>query len=201
MAIGEWVMQQAVQQAHHWRRTIDPLFQVSVNMSPLQFQNFNISRSSCFEPCRALGQPSDCLDGELVVEITEGLLLEASEVVTDQLNFFRDAGVQLSIDDFGTGYSSLSYLKKFHIDYLKIDQSFVLKMTGDSDDLALCEAIIVMCHKLGIKVIAEGVETREQRDLLTAAGCDYGQGYLFARPVPVSEMEALLRKDVAANPS
>jgi EAL domain-containing protein (putative c-di-GMP-specific phosphodiesterase class I) len=97
--------------------------------------------------------------------------------------------MQVSLDDFGTGYSSLSYLKKFNIDYLKIDQSFVCNMQADSDDLALCEAIIVMAHKLGIKVIAEGIETIEQRDLLTRAGCDYGQGYLFSHPLSVVEFE------------
>lgn len=199
LSIGEWVWQQAVHQAEYWRRVIDPQFQVSINMSPLQFRNLNISRTTWFEQRRRSGRSPGQPGGEVVVEITEGLLLESSEIVLEQLKLFRDAGVQLSIDDFGTGYSALSYLKKFHIDYLKIDQSFVLKMTGDSDDLALCEAIIVMGHKLGIKVIAEGVETREQRDLLTAAGCDYGQGYLFARPVPASEMEALLSQDLATH--
>lgn len=198
LAIGEWVWQQAVHQAEYWRRVIDPQFQVSINMSPLQFRNLNISRSTWFEQRRRSGR-SPGQPGEVVVEITEGLLLESSELVSEQLKLFRDAGVQLSIDDFGTGYSALSYLQKFHIDYLKIDQSFVLKMTGDSDDLALCEAIVVMGHKLGIKVIAEGIETREQRDLLTAAGCDYGQGYLFSRPVSASEMEALLSRDLATN--
>jgi EAL domain-containing protein (putative c-di-GMP-specific phosphodiesterase class I) len=96
---------------------------------------------------------------------------------------FRDAGMQVAIDDFGTGYSALSYLKKFDIDYLKIDQSFVRNLSVDSNDFVLCEAIIVMAHKLGLKVIAEGVETERQRDLLCAIGCDYGQGYLFARPL------------------
>jgi len=109
------------------------------------------------------------------------------------LLLFREAGIPVSIDDFGTGYSSLSYLRKFPIDYLKIDQSFVLKMKAKSDDLALCEAIIVMGHKLGIKVIAEGVETKEQCNLLAAAGCDYGQGYLFSRPRSAGAVEAFLK--------
>ena len=98
----------------------------------------------------------------------------------------------MSIDDFGTGYSSLSYLNKFDIDYLKIDQSFVRNLAPASSDLALCEAIIVMAHKLGLKVIAEGVETEAQRGLLAVAGCDYGQGYLFSQPVPAGEFEKLL---------
>jgi EAL domain-containing protein (putative c-di-GMP-specific phosphodiesterase class I) len=106
---------------------------------------------------------------------------------------FRDHGVQVSIDDFGTGYSALSYLKKFDIDYLKIDQSFVRNMVEDSADQALCEAIVVMAHKLGLKVIAEGVETTEQRDLLLQIGCDFGQGYLFAKPMPGEEFESMLK--------
>ena len=105
---------------------------------------------------------------------------------------FRDAGIKVAIDDFGTGYSSLSYLKKFDIDYLKIDQSFVRQLGEDANDLALCEAIIVMAHKLGLEVVAEGVETTLQRDLLLEAGCDYAQGYLFSKPMPPEEFEKLL---------
>ena len=95
--------------------------------------------------------------------------------------------MQVALDDFGTGYSSLSYLRKFDVDFLKIDRSFVSHLTPDSDDLALCEAIIVMAHKLGISVVAEGIETRVQHDLLFEAGCDYGQGYYFSRPLPAAE--------------
>jgi EAL domain-containing protein (putative c-di-GMP-specific phosphodiesterase class I) len=104
----------------------------------------------------------------------------------------RDAGVQVSLDDFGTGYSSLSYLQKFDIDYIKIDQSFVRHLLPGSTNLALCKAIIVMAHELGMKVVAEGVETGQQRDLLVAAGCDYGQGYFIARPMPAHELEAFV---------
>ena len=129
----------------------------------------------------------------MVIEITEGLLLDADSDVTGKLLEFRDAGIQVAIDDFGTGYSSLSYLKKFDIDYLKIDQSFVRNLATDPDDMALSEAIIVMAHKLGLKVIAEGVETEEQRRLLADAGCDYAQGYLFSKPVPAEEFEELLK--------
>ena len=102
--------------------------------------------------------------------------------------------MQVALDDFGTGYSSLSYLKKFDIDYFKIDQSFIRNLTSDSSDMALCEAMIVMAHKLGIKVIAEGVETEQQRNLLKQIECDYGQGYLFSRPVPAEEFEKLFDK-------
>jgi diguanylate cyclase (GGDEF)-like protein/PAS domain S-box-containing protein len=193
VGIGEWVFQQAMRQASRWRATIDPEFQISVNMSPVQFHDHGISRGKWLDHLHAADRTQEGSAGQIVVEITEGLLLEASPAVQDQLLMFRDAGVQVAIDDFGTGYSSLSYLRKFDIDYLKIDQSFVLKMKAGSDDLALCEAIVMMGHKLGIKVIAEGVETAEQRDLLTAAGCDYGQGFLFSTPTPADTLDALLR--------
>ncbi|MCP4386980.1 MAG: EAL domain-containing protein, partial [Gammaproteobacteria bacterium] len=107
---------------------------------------------------------------------------------------FRDAEIQVSIDDFGTGYSSLSYLSQFEIDYLKIDQSFVRNLDHDQNDLALCEAIIVMAKKLGIKVIAEGVESENQDRLLKEFGCDFGQGYLYSRPIPAAEFENLLQQ-------
>jgi EAL domain-containing protein (putative c-di-GMP-specific phosphodiesterase class I) len=171
------------------RKDFHPEFQISMNVSPVQLNNrsknvFQLWRESMFD----LGLPGQAV----VLEITEGLLLEQRTIVTEQLLAFRDAGIQVALDDFGTGYSSLSYLKKFDIDYLKIDKSFVSNLQLGSEDLALCEAIIVMAHKLGIEVIAEGVETGEQRDLLTAAGCDYAQGYLFAKPMAGDSFKAHL---------
>jgi EAL domain-containing protein (putative c-di-GMP-specific phosphodiesterase class I) len=99
------------------------------------------------------------------------------------------------LDDFGTGYSSLAYLNRFDIDYLKIDQAFVHDLAPDSDELALCEAITVMAHKLGLQVIAEGVTTPLQRDLLLASGCDYAQGFLYSKPLPANDFEQLLYSD------
>ncbi len=188
--ICDWVFQQAALAVARWRVTHHSEFQISINTSPLQFRNQGIDYKAWLASLKKLGLPGQCI----AVEITEGLLLDAGTAVTDQLLAFHDAGIQVSLDDFGTGYSSLSYLKKFDIDYLKIDQSFVSNMTQGSDDLVLCEAIIVMAHKLGLKVIAEGVETAQQRDLLTAAGCDYGQGYLFSKAIPEQEFEALLKR-------
>lgn len=185
--IGEWVFHQAATQVGHWRANHDANFQISVNKSPVQFHNHGNKHIAWFEQLQRLGLPGN----SIAVEITEGLLLDSSPIVTEKLLAFRDAGIQVSLDDFGTGYSALSYLKKFHIDYLKIDQTFICGLIDKSTDLALCEAIILMAHKLGIKVIAEGIETVEQRDLLLRAGCDYGQGYLFSRPVPAEEFEAL----------
>jgi len=187
--IGEWVFREAVNQVHFWRETINRDFQVSINKSPAQFYSEAKTQNTWFDYVKELGLPGS----SLVIEITEGLLLDASEHVTARLLEFRDEGIQVSLDDFGTGYSSLSYLKKFDIDYLKIDKSFVANLSAGSDDLVLCEAIIVMAHKLGIKVVAEGVETEIQRDLLLAAGCDFGQGYFFSRPINAEDFERLIR--------
>ena len=118
--------------------------------------------------------------------------MESSSAVKEKLWSLRDAGIEVAIDDFGTGYSSLSYLKMFDIDYLKIDQSFVSNLVADSEDVALCEAITVMAHKLGCTVVAEGVEKEGQSQLLQKAGCDFGQGYLFSKPLPADEFVELL---------
>ncbi|NTV11888.1 MAG: EAL domain-containing protein, partial [Zoogloea sp.] len=189
--IGDWVFRQAALAARRWRDLGQRDIKVSVNKSPRQFQAGN-TQEAWPEFLNEIGLSAECL----VIEITEGLLLENRPEVAEKLLAFRDAGIEIALDDFGTGYSAMSYLKKFHIDYLKIDQSFVRDMGHDPADRAIAEAIIVMAHKLGLKVIAEGVETIAQRDLLTTAGCDYGQGYLFARPLPAAEFEALLTAHV-----
>ncbi|MBV8633500.1 MAG: EAL domain-containing protein, partial [Burkholderiaceae bacterium] len=186
--IGDWVFREALRQAAQWRKEYRPDFQVSINVSPLQFRGDAHIQSGWLDTMHALGLPGQ----SVAVEITEGLLLDADAEITDKLLAFRDAGVTVSLDDFGTGYSSLSYLKRFDIDYLKIDRTFVHNMETSSNDLALCDSIIVMAHRLGLQVIAEGVETREQQDLLAKAGCDYLQGFLFAKPLPPEEFEALL---------
>lgn len=186
--IGDWVFRQAVEQARLWRQEINPSFQISVNKSPVQIlHDDGISWEDYLLQQGISGQ-------SIAVEITEGVLLNAKGRVNERLLEMRDAGIQVAIDDFGTGYSSLAYLKEFHIDYLKIDQSFVKNLGSEGSALALCEAIIVMAHKLGFKVIAEGVETSIQRDLLTVAGCDYVQGYLYSKPVPPEEFNKLLIK-------
>jgi EAL domain-containing protein (putative c-di-GMP-specific phosphodiesterase class I) len=186
-ALGSWVFHEAMHQTARWR-VHRPQFQVSVNVSPLQFQNSRIDLIAWRQHLSELG-----LDGHSVVlEITEGLLMEAGSQVLDQMLKLRDAGIQVALDDFGTGYSSLAYLNRFDIDYIKIDRSFVRDLQPDSPELALCEGIVMMAHKLGLKVVAEGIETQAQHDLLLAASCDYGQGYLYARPVLAEEFDRLL---------
>lgn len=188
--IGDWVFQQAAMQVQKWREIHHADFQISVNKSPVQFYNRSNMHTSWLTHLESLNLPCE----SIVIEITEGLLLDASQHVIEQLLDLRQSGFKVAIDDFGTGYSSLSYLKKFEIDFIKIDQSFVNNLALGSSDLALCEAIIVMAHKLGMKVIAEGVETALQRDLLREAGCDYAQGYLFSRPVSVKDFERFFLK-------
>jgi len=188
--IGNWVFAESVQQVKHLRDHYDKEFQISINKSPVQFRNDDPVHEVWIERLR-----QNNLDGNsIVIEITEGLLLHADDSIYHKLLMFRDAGIQVAIDDFGTGYSSLSYLKKFDIDYLKIDQSFVRNLGVDQSDLALSEAIVVMAHKLGMKVIAEGVETEQQRDILISIGCDFAQGYLYSKPVPKEQFETLLKQ-------
>ena len=187
--IGNWVFREVANQAAKWRTSYYAKFQISVNVSPIQFRHKGTNFKAWFDYLQELGQSGQ----SIAVEITEGLLLDAHASVTDQLLAFRDMGIRLSIDDFGTGYSSLTYLKKFDIDYLKIDKSFVLGLENGTNDMVLCETIIMMAHKLGLKVIAEGVETENQQSLLTAAGCDYGQGYLYSKPIHQEEFEMLLK--------
>lgn len=175
--IGEWVFRTAIDHTVEIQKQLDQTFQMSINTSPLQYRNNGIDVTIWFEYIQSCG-----LTGEnIIVEITEGVLMEARESVINRLFQLRDLKVGVAIDDFGTGYSSLSYLRKFDIDFLKIDQSFVRNLTEGSDDLVLVQAIVVMAHQLGIKVVAEGVETKIQNDILVEAGCDYGQGFYFSR--------------------
>lgn len=190
LGIGDWVFHESMRYAKRWRTLYNPLFQISVNKSPIQFYQDREDHTAWLSYLKEIDLPGQ----GLAIEITEGLLLDSNTLVNGALLTLRNANIQVSIDDFGTGYSSLSYLKKFDIDYLKIDQSFVHNLKAGHNDLALCEAIIVMAHKLGIKVIAEGVETSEQSDLLAAAGCDYAQGYLYSRPISAEEFEGLLKQ-------
>ena len=186
--LGEWVFREATRWASHWAGLHAPGFQIGVNISPAQLHNDALNIDAWLAAIAEAGLAG----ASLVAEITESVLLDPDPEVAGKLSRLRSAGVQMAIDDFGTGYSALSYLKHFAVDYLKIDQTFVHDLATDAHDRALTEAIIAMAHRLGLKVIAEGVETEAQRSLLVAAGCDYGQGYLFARPLPAEEFEALL---------
>jgi len=185
--LGDWILEAALAQLNAWDRQGLAGLRLSVNKSPRQF--LSRSGSDWLAMIRDMGvDPS-----RLTLEITEGLLLDAHGDVFEKLKQYRDAGMNIAIDDFGTGYSSLSYLKRFPIDLVKIDKSFIGDIAWDPNDRSLVEAIVVMSHKLGMEVVAEGVETAEQRDILLATGCRLMQGYLFSRPQPGEALPACLQ--------
>ncbi len=187
--IGDWVFEESIKQLSIWKKTFNADIQISINKSPIQFN----LRNDQYDWLHLLDKYQ--IEGkQIVVEITENLLLDASEKVINRLIEYREKGIQIAIDDFGTGYSALSYLNKFNLDYLKIDRSFTKNVFTDPSALALTEAITVMAHKLGLHVIVEGIETEEQYQLLKAMGCEYGQGYLFDKPLPAEKIGLLLQK-------
>lgn len=187
--LGNWVFEKAAALSKQWGQRLGKPFQVSINKSPVQFTAHPHEHAlDWIAHLAKLGLAKDSIS----VEITEGLLLNVSDAVSEKLNELQKGGIEVAIDDFGTGYSSLTYLKKLRIDYLKIDQSFVRDMLDDPQTQAIVETIIVMAQKLGLKVIAEGVERHDQCEWLQRHGCTYGQGFLFSEPVPAADFERLL---------
>lgn len=180
--IGEWVLNQACQQAVQMQQAgIEP-FMMSVNLSAVQFRKGNL-----VEVVKNALETSGLAAKYLDLELTESLLLKDQQRLLQMLAQLKGLGIKLSIDDFGTGYSNLSYLKRFAVDKLKIDQSFVRDMENDADDYALVKAIIQLAHGLGLIVTAEGVETAKQVEILAELDCDEFQGYYFAKPMPASD--------------
>ena len=184
--MGNWIAKQAITQLAYWRQKYDPQLKMAINLSPIQL------RSQEFEDIPWIRdlQNHNLMGDAVTIEITEGLLLNSETRVNHNLKMMHQIGIQIAIDDFGTGYSSLAYLRKFNIDFLKIDRSFVEDLKGVGFEL--CTAIIAMAHSLGLGVIAEGVETEEQKKLLMELGCDAMQGYLCSKPLPADEIEKLL---------
>lgn len=185
--IGDWVFREAARCSRSWGERLGAPFTVSINKSPVQF----LSRLNEVDWPAHL-RDNGMSGSSVSVEITEGLLLDASPIVTDKLLRYHNAGIKVAIDDFGTGYSSIAYLKKFAVDYLKIDQSFVRDIGHCGGDQAIVKSIIAMAHELGLEVIAEGIETAEQRDFLIDGQCDFGQGFLFSKAVPADQFERML---------
>jgi len=187
--ITDWVMKEACKQNSIWQQQGYKPIRMAVNLSPKQFNQEDIAK-------RIFNQIicADLAPKYVELEITEGALVEDVEKSNQMLNELKSWGIHISIDDFGTGYSSLSYLKKFSLDTLKIDQSFVRDLLKDPDDAAIVSAIIAMAKSLRFNVIAEGVETEEQFNYLAAHGCNEIQGYFMGRPVPAEEFTQFLTK-------
>ena len=166
-----------------------PSISIAVNISSLQFRGGQLE-ANVRSALDDTGMSAECLE----LELTEGILMGGANETVETLKRLSEMGVKLAIDDFGTGYSSLSYLKRFPIDKLKIDQSFVRDIVSDLDDLAIANAVISMGHSLRMSVIAEGVEHAEQLEILKNEGCDEVQGYHFSVPLPANEFAELLRQ-------
>jgi len=183
--ICQWLDQEVLKQLRDWRELYGHNFQISINGSSLQFIRDLTNHTRWIENLALSG-----LDPRMLcIEITEGVLLNPEPIVIEKLDTYREAGVEIAIDDFGTGYSSMMYLKDFPIDLIKIDRSFVSGIAKGSKESILCEAMILMAHKLGIRVIGEGVETEFQKEFLMNAGCDYMQGFISTPPLPPAEFE------------
>jgi diguanylate cyclase (GGDEF)-like protein len=189
--IGEWVFREACQQLHIWQQKFPNVssLQMSINLSSRQVQQFNLI-DKLVEIMTDIG-----LNGETIrLELTESMLMDRGEKTIELLSQIKQQKIQLSIDDFGTGYSCLSYLHRFPIDNLKIDRSFVNLINAEGENHQIVKTIITLAHSLGIKAIAEAVETPEQLAQLKKLGCDEAQGYLFAKPLDLQKAESIIAK-------
>ena len=185
LPLGQWVLETACTQLVAWARVPDTAhWSLAVNVSAAQF-----AQADFVDRVSAALQKTGANPALLKLELTESMLMDNVEDIIVKMNAIKTHGVRLSLDDFGTGYSSLSCLKRLPLDQLKIDQSFVRDLLTDPNDAVIARTVVALGHSLGLKVIAEGVETLEQRDILASIGCDAFQGYYFGRPVPASEME------------
>ena len=191
--IGQWVIEQSVKRYAEWRRKgVKPL-RIAVNISAVQFRQVDLAEQ-ILRVTNQYGVPPSALE----LELTESLLMRDVESATAQLRRLKALGFTLVIDDFGTGYSSLSYLRRFPLDGLKIDRSFIAEVNRNTDDTAITLAILSMARSLRLHVTAEGVETREQYEFLTRHGCHETQGYLFSPPVPEAQILPMLLQDKPA---
>ena len=190
LMLGRWVLETACKQLARWAQSPDMAdLAVAVNVSPRQFHQSDFVDQVLGALARTGANPQ-----RLKLELTEGMLISNVEDVISKMSALKARGVGFSLDDFGTGYSSLSYLKRLPLDQLKIDQGFVRDIMVDPNDAAIAKMVIALADSLGLEVIAEGVETTDQRDFLAAQGCHAYQGYLFGRPLPVLEFEAFARQ-------
>jgi diguanylate cyclase (GGDEF)-like protein/PAS domain S-box-containing protein len=193
--LGEWMMNNAIPQVREWHRKIEDLC-LAVNISARQFHAPNLC-----ERLVEILRTHDFPAGSIELEITESMALSDVSHAIEMVRQLKNAGVRIAVDDFGTGHSSLSYLRRFDIDHIKIDRSFIAGIGMERSDETIVKAIIAMGHSLGLRIVAEGVETREQFAFLKAHGCDRVQGYLFSRPLDASSLERLIQNGNALLPS
>ncbi len=187
--INEWVLWEACRTAQSWTKLTAQPFKISVNLSPVQFQKQNVPLLVA-KVLAGTGLKPELLD----LELTENIVMQETETVMTQLRQLQELGVRLSVDDFGTGYSSFNYIKRFPVNYLKIDQSFIRNLATDHSDSVIVKALISLAHSLNLQVIAEGVETAGQVEYLRQEACDILQGYYFGRPMPNEDFMALIRQ-------
>jgi diguanylate cyclase (GGDEF)-like protein/PAS domain S-box-containing protein len=192
LEVGRWILRTACARAAAWRAVGLPPVRIGVNLFPAQFHDGTLL-SDVEGALRETGLPAEALE----LEITENIALGNDEKVLEPLRALREKGVSLAFDDFGTGFASLSYLTRYPIARIKIDQSFVRKISARNENTAIVRSIIVMAHNLGLEVIAEGVETPDQAAFLQAEGCDEVQGFLYAKPLANTDFEAYLRSNQA----
>ncbi|MES9969223.1 MAG: EAL domain-containing protein, partial [Candidatus Thiodiazotropha sp.] len=192
--IGEWVMRQAASDLAKWDEMGLQIEYISVNVSMLQFQALGFTKKMLEF---LASQPH--LQSRLLFEITESVYMDESRDPGARLDTLRKEGVGIAIDDFGTGYSSLGYLKRFPVDKIKIDRSFIRDVISDPDDASLCEAIIAMAHHLKLRVVAEGVETEQQLQFLQERGCDFAQGFFFSKPMPNEQFTDYMKSNLQIN--
>ncbi|MET0193491.1 MAG: bifunctional diguanylate cyclase/phosphodiesterase, partial [Hyphomicrobiaceae bacterium] len=191
--IGHWVLDVACQQLAAWARRPDRRhLSISVNVSVRQFRYPDF-----VQDVMTLVRQAGIAPGRLKLELTESLLADRLDMTVARMRSLKEMGVGLSVDDFGIGYSSLSYLKRLPLDELKVDRAFIKDILTDRNDAAIAGTIIGLGHSLGLQVVAEGVETVEQRDFLARQGCNRYQGYLFGRPLPIEQLEDLIDRTAA----
>jgi EAL domain-containing protein (putative c-di-GMP-specific phosphodiesterase class I) len=193
LSIGEWVLREACSQACEWKRAGLPFLRVAVNVSPVQFRQSNF-----LQIVRTALLDFDLEPQFLEIELTETTVMDNAEASIKILEELSRMGVVVSIDDFGTGYSSMSYLRRFPIDKLKIDRSFISELTTNAADASIVRAIISLAHSLRLKVVAEGVETVGQLEQLRELGCDQYQGFYRSAAVQASDIEASVRSSIEA---
>ena len=183
LEVGEWVIARACRQARLWQEQGLPPLRIAVNLSPRQFQQRDLAKR-----IRGIIDQPDFKPEYLELEITESMVMQNVDRAIATLEELRRIGVRIAIDDFGTGYSSLAVLKRFPVDCLKVDRSFVRDIPDDADDMAITRSVIALAHSMGLSVVAEGVETEAQRSFLIETGCDEMQGFLFSKPLPAAEL-------------